>query len=291
MNTRKFLDIFLELGKIRITVFVAFSTSIGYVLYSGKIDANLILPILGVFLLAVGSSALNHLQEAEFDKVMARTKNRPLPTNAVTKQFVFFFVIFFILLGSVILYYVGISSLILGLITLFWYNFVYTPLKKIIALAVVPGSLIGALPPLIGWVSAGGNILDPVGIALALLFFIWQVPHFWLLLLLFDNEYKAAGYPTLTEKFNKYQLKRISFIWIVALFVNSLLIPFFYLPKNLIAVVMIILFSIWLLISNFNLLNDNFERAKISKSFLRLNLYILAVVFILFIDKLFLQSI
>ncbi len=291
MNYKKIFEVFVDLGKIRITVFVAFSTSIGYVLYSGKIDYNIIFPLLGVFLLAIGSSALNHLQEAEFDKAMARTKNRPLPSNTVSKNFVRMFVVVFVLLGSGILFYVGISSLILGLITLLWYNLIYTPLKKVIAMAVVPGSVIGALPPLIGWVSAGGNIFDPIGIALSLSFFIWQVPHFWLLLLLFDTEYRQAGYPTLTEKFNKFQLKRISFIWIVALFANSILIPFFYFPNNLISVFIIILVSIWLLISNISLLNENFDRGVIRKSFFKLNLYILVVVFTLFIDKLLLQSI
>ncbi|HPN38027.1 MAG TPA: protoheme IX farnesyltransferase [Melioribacteraceae bacterium] len=291
MNLKKLIKIFFDLGKIRITVFVAFSTSIGYVLYSGKIDLNIIPPLLGVFFLAVGSAALNHLQEYKFDKIMARTQNRPLPSNLVTKKFVLIFVIFFVVLGSLILYLVNISSLILGLITLFWYNLVYTPLKKIIAMAVVPGSLIGALPPLIGWVSSGGDIFNPIGLSLALTFFIWQVPHFWLLLLLFDKEYKEAGYPTLTEKFNKLQLKRISFIWIIALFVNSLLIPFFYFPKNLISVSIIIVCSIWLLTSNISLLKDSFDKTQIKKNFLNLNLYILFVVFTLFIDKLFLQSI
>ncbi len=291
MDLKKLIQVFIDLGKIRITVFVAFSTSIGYVLYSGKIDLFIILPLLGVFFLAVGSSALNHLQEADFDKVMSRTKNRPLPSKTVTKKFVFGFILFFVLIGSLILYYVSLSSLILGLITLLWYNGIYTPLKKVMAMAVVPGSVIGALPPLIGWVSAGGNLFDPTGIALALSFFIWQVPHFWLLLLLFDTEYKEAGYPTLTEKFSKYQLKRISFIWIFALFVNSLLIPFFYFPKNLFAVFIIIAFSIWLLVSSFRLLKENFDKNIVKKSFLNLNLYILIVVFTLFIDKLFLQSI
>ncbi len=289
MTFKKLIKIFFELGKIRITVFVAISTSIGYVLYSGKIDINIILPILGVFFLAVGSSALNHLQEEQYDKIMARTKNRPLPSQAVSRFFVVNFVIFFVLLGILLLFKVNLSSLILGIITLIWYNGIYTPLKKVIAMAVVPGSVIGALPPLIGWVAAGGNILDATGLALALSFFIWQVPHFWLLLLIFDKEYKEAGYPTLTEKFSEFQLRRISFVWIMALFVNSLLIPFFYIPKNLVAVLIIIASSVWLLYSSYYLLKENFDKQNVKKNFYKLNFYILIVVFTLFIDKLFLN--
>lgn len=289
MSFNKLLKIFFELGKIRITVFVAISTSIGYVLFSGKINLHIILPVLGVFFLAVGSSALNHLQEEQYDKIMARTKHRPLPSQTVSRSFVVSFVVFFVLLGAFLLYKVNLSSLTLGIITLIWYNGIYTPLKKVIAMAVVPGSVIGALPPLIGWVAAGGKILDPTGLALALSFFIWQVPHFWLLLLLFDKEYKEAGYPTLTEKFSEFQLRRISFVWIVALFVNSLLIPFFYIPKNLIAVLVIIAFSVWLLYSSYYLLKENLDKKNIRNNFYKLNFYILVVVFTLFIDKLFLN--
>ncbi len=71
----------------------------------------------------------------------------------------------------------------LGIFTLLWYNLVYTPLKRITAFAVLPGALIGAMPPLIGWTAAGGNPLDMEIMAVAFLLFVGQMPHYWLLLL------------------------------------------------------------------------------------------------------------
>ena len=288
---KDFIDIILELGKVKITIFVSFSTFIGYVLSKGSVDLFVLKPILGVFFLAVSASALNHLQEKEFDKVMERTKGRPLPSGKVSVLFVVVFILLFFILGTLILLNVDLNALLLGWLTFFWYNGVYTPLKKKIALAVVPGSLIGAFPPLIGWVSAGGDISNPTGLALALAFFIWQIPHFWLLLLLYDKEYKQAGYPTLTDLFNNEQLKRISFVWILSLFTSSLFIPLFNFPKNLIATGLIIIMGVWLVYNSKSLLLKNFDKNNIRNNFMKLNIYVLLVVLILFIDKLYLQSI
>ena len=80
----------------------------------------------------------------------------------------------------------------LGFLTVIWYNIVYTYLKRISSLAVIPGSLIGALPPLVGWASSGSSIFSPRPLGIALFFFIWQIPHFWLLLLNFGGDYEKT---------------------------------------------------------------------------------------------------
>ena len=86
-----------------------------------------------------------------------------------------------ILSGSLILYLAANPlALLLGWLALVWYNLVYTFLKRITPHAVIPGSFIGAIPPLIGWVAAGGSLLDFRAWVLALFFFVWQVPHFYL---------------------------------------------------------------------------------------------------------------
>jgi protoheme IX farnesyltransferase len=286
-----YLNIYLELAKVRITFFVSFSTGIGYILQKGELDFQIIFPILGVFLLAGGSSALNHFQERGTDLLMERTKNRPIPAKKISTRGVIVFASILVLTGSFFLiYFANLISLVLGLITLVWYNLIYTPLKRINALAVVPGSVIGALPPVIGWTAAGGNPLDYQAIALALFFFIWQIPHFWLLLLIHGKDYENAGFPTLTQIFSNRQLSRITFIWIAALVVSSFLIPVFELHSNRISVIGLFLLGAGLLFSTRIILSKYLERVTFRNAFISINLYVLIVVLFLSIDKLFLTE-
>ena len=217
-NKKGIIQILLELGKVRITLFVAVSTSVGFILASGKVTWQMFFVTLGVFLLACGSSALNHYQERNTDALMSRTKLRPIPSGAVTPHAALLIVILLSAAGLVILYFSGgLMVLLLGLLALAWYNAFYTPLKKATALAVVPGALIGSIPPVMGYVAAGGKVMNPEILALALFFFIWQVPHFWLLLMIYAKDYEKAGFPVLTSLFNTKQLTKITFAWIVPL--------------------------------------------------------------------------
>ncbi|HKK11171.1 MAG TPA: UbiA family prenyltransferase, partial [Bacteroidales bacterium] len=77
-----------ELGKLRISMSVALTTFTGYLMYSGEINAGIIWPTLGIFILSMGSAALNHFQEVNLDSNMPRTQQRPLPTHAVSHRFV-----------------------------------------------------------------------------------------------------------------------------------------------------------------------------------------------------------
>lgn len=278
---------FLELAKVRITFFVAFSTAIGFIQFAGEISFRIIAPSLGVFILACGSSAINHFQEKKTDALMERTKNRPLPSGKVSSFSGMIYAIVLILSGSALIYFSsGLLALILGWTALVWYNLFYTPLKRKFALAVVPGSIIGAIPPLIGWVSAGGYIWDPQAIALALFFFVWQIPHFWLLLLILGPDYERAGFPTLTKIFSDAQLSRITFMWIIALFISSLLIPLFSFSAHIITLMLLLLVGVWLIYSTRRIVVDFINKAVFKKAFYLINIYVLIVVVILSIDKL-----
>lgn len=292
MNTlKKYLDIFLELGKVRITFFVAFTSSVGFLLYSGNINFGIILPTLGVFLLACGSSALNHYQEKDKDALMDRTKGRPIPSGRISPDGALIYAFVLIVISSLIIFYSSnITALILGWINLFWYNAVYTPLKRINSLAVIPGSIIGALPPVIGWAAAGGYLFDPKILAVALFFFIWQIPHFWLLLMIYGKDYENAGYPTLTKIFSNKQLSRITFIWIAALATSCLLIPLFDVSRNFITTILIIAFGFALVWKSKNILTNYIEKIIFRQAFLQINLYVLAIVLILSLDKLLLKE-
>ncbi len=286
------LNIFLELGKVRITFFVAFSTAIGYILFAQSITLQMITVSLGVFLLAAASSALNHFQEGDTDALMNRTKSRPIPSGRISKEGTFLFAMILFFAGSAVVYFSSnFTALFLGWIALFWYNIIYTPMKKKNAMAVVPGSVIGAIPPVIGWTAAGGSPFDPTILALALFFFIWQIPHFWLLLLILDKDYQQAGFPTLTMIFSKIQLSRITFVWIAALAISSLLIPLFDLTSNLATSIILLSFGAALIFMTKDLLAFKFENKVFKYAFYYVNFYVLLVVLVLSVDKLIFTAI
>jgi protoheme IX farnesyltransferase len=287
----KNIAILLELCKVRITFFVALSSSVGFILHSGSVSGLMFVTAFGVFILASGSSALNEYQERNFDLLMERTKNRPIPSGSISETNAFIISVIFILIGLAIIFFSSnIYAMLLGLLAFVWYNLLYTPLKRKYVMAVVPGSLIGAIPPVIGWTSSGGNPFDLQIITVAIFFFIWQIPHFWLLLLIYGNDYASAGFPTLTMKFSNSQLSRITFIWIVALAVSGLLIPAFNVAANIYSLIAMILFGAWLLWDTRLILSGYMEKINFRKAFVTVNLYVLAIVVIISIDKLLLQE-
>ena len=285
---RKHTDIIFELGKVRITFFVALTTSVGYLVYSANLTWNMILPAFGVFLLACASASLNHYQERKTDALMNRTKSRPIPSGRIEPGYAVSMAALFLFAGSFMIFFSSnITALIIGWITLLWYNAVYTPMKKKYALAVIPGSLIGALPPVIGYTAAGGSPFNIQIMILALFVFIWQIPHFWLLLLIFGNDYERAGFPTLVQKYSEGKLSRITFIWIVILVFASMLIPGFRLSSYLLSFILILLFGLWLLVNSSEILSEQFGNRKLfSRTFFKINIYVLAVILIISIDKL-----
>lgn len=283
-NILGFLEILSELTKFRITFFVAVTTLVGYLLQSGGIEINMILPTLGVLVLACGASSLNEYQERNIDSKMKRTSSRPIPSGRLSEQNSLIISFTFILVGSFILLLSSSTVLFLGLFTLLWYNAVYTPLKQKTAIAILPGSLVGALPPVIGWVAAGGAIYDPKIIALSSFMFIWQIPHFWLLLLMYDDEYREAGFPTLSKIFSFTQITKITFTWISILILSSIV---FYsselLMSNLSNFILIIsgvvtfYFSLPVLRSK--------QKKIFGKTFLLINAYVLSILIIISIEN------
>ena len=218
--------ILLELSKVRIAVLSMASTVAGYVLAARGFPVGGLVPLFSVFLLACGAATINQYQDRDIDGVMERTRNRPIPSGRISPGAA--------LLSGVVLVCVGTAGLmgnplaaLLGLVTVGWYNGIYTPLKRVTAFAAIPGGVVGAIPPVIGWVSGGGSPGDARIIAVAFFFFVWQVPHFWLLLMRIGGDYERAGLPSLTAVFSRRQLTRITFVWMIATAFACLLIPFF----------------------------------------------------------------
>lgn len=283
----KITKILFELTKIKITFFVTVTTAFGYIAATGHFDLKIIPVLVGVLLLAFGSASLNHYQEKDFDSMMSRTRSRPIPSGRISPTNVLIISILFVFAGSmVLLFWTNLLALGLGLLNLVWYNFIYTYMKRKSAFAIVPGSLVGAIPPAIGWVAAGGPLLDPQILVISFFFFIWQIPHFWLLLLVLDKDYRQAGFPTLTEIFSRAQLSRITFIWIIATAVTGIMIPLFGIVTDNWVNISLFLSGIVLTWKAFGLLADTNDFSVFNHNFRYINYFALTVVFLVSIDKL-----
>ncbi len=281
------MKILLDLVKIRITVLVSITTGFGYLLARGGLDFDVLWPVVGIFLTACGSAAVNHLQESDVDMRMMRTRNRPLPSGSLSRVEVVVIAVALVASGSVILYVTNGGLVMgLGLLALVWYNVVYTPMKRRNPFAVVPGSIIGSIPPVVGWVAGGGDFSSPESILLAFFFFIWQIPHFWLLLLFLDRDYVSSGLPTIMSRFNEAQLSRITFAWIVATALSGLLFPLFHLVEGWVTVVMIILSAGALIVYSAGLLRCDTGRLAFRRAFMGINYFVLYMVVVISIDKL-----
>ena len=190
---------YFELLKFRLTFLVVFSAGIGYMLgLNTNINAvHLSIFLLGGFLITGGANIINQIIEIDLDKLMVRTRLRPLPTGRVQKNEAIIFSIILILSGTVLLVgYINLLSAFVTLFSAYLYAFVYTPLKQKSSIAVLIGAIPGALPPLIGWIAATGSI-NMEGSLLFFIQFIWQFPHFWAIAWVLDDDYQKAGFKLL----------------------------------------------------------------------------------------------
>jgi len=273
---RERLDIILELVKVRIAILSTMSTITGYILAAHAFPWVAWVPLFGVFCLACGAAALNEYQERELDARMSRTRGRPIPSGRITPAGALVLSIGFIAAGTVCLMGQPVAAL-LGLVTVAWYNGVYTGLKRVTAFAAIPGGVVGAIPPVIGWVSGGGAAGDPRILAVAFFFFVWQVPHFWLLLMRIGGDYERAGLPSLTAVFSRRQLTRVTFVWMLATSVACLLIPLYGVSTNAWIHVGFVAAGVWLAWHATRMLRTD----GATLAFREINLYALMVISLL----------
>jgi len=218
------LKMLAEFTKVRIAAMATLTAAVGYALSPGMGNIGFGWMLAGVFLLACGAGALNQVQERAIDALMPRTRNRPLPTGRMTTMQGRVVAVGLILLGLVMLL-PSTTVVMLGAATVMSYNGVYTWLKRVSRFAAIPGGVVGALPPVIGYAAGGGSVFDPAIVAVAVFFFVWQVPHYWILLLRFGDEYELAGLPTLTSVLSRRQLARLTWMWMIATGVVCMTLP------------------------------------------------------------------
>ena len=196
--------VIFELTKFRLSLLVSFSAIFGFILATDNIIFFdlLVLGMSGYFVTAA-SVINNQIIEKDLDSKMDRTKDRPLPTNRISKRNSFITSIFFMVIGLTIMtLYFNMVAGLLSLVSLFLYTFIYTPLKRIGPIAVFVGAIPGALPPLIGWVAFSGEITMEAIIIFSIQF-IWQFPHFWAIAWIYHDDYKKVGFKLLPSKGEK----------------------------------------------------------------------------------------
>jgi len=191
---------YVALTKPRLNVLVVATSAAGYYLgATSPVNAAVFLAtVLGTAFVAGGAAALNQVYERDTDALMRRTRTRPLPSGRVSPAEARVFGVALSIAGLALLtaFSTWLASL-LALATLVIYLFVYTPLKRLSPSATIVGAVPGALPPLIGWVASHGTIALG-GLALFLIVFLWQIPHFMAIAWMYREDYGAAGFPMLT---------------------------------------------------------------------------------------------
>jgi protoheme IX farnesyltransferase len=223
---------FAQLFKFPISMMSTVSAATGYVAYTHALNWRL-LPMSGaVLILAFAACALNEAQEHKLDALMDRTRRRPIPSGKISVAGA---VVLASALGAVALVSLwlmgGAVAAGLGGLAVIWYNGIYTYLKRVSSLASVVGSVIGAIPPAIGWVCAGGGLDGPI-LALSFFLLMWQVPHFWLLALGISGDYEQAQFPTFVRAIGTESLSRVTFMWTAATAASALLLPIFGLSSS-----------------------------------------------------------
>lgn len=274
---------FLILTKFKLSFTVSLSLVFAFVLAKSTIDFQIVYPFLGVLLLALGVSSLNQVQEYKEDALMPRTMNRPIAANrlSVKNGFIISFLLILFAFG-----FIYLSMKMLGVIifssVVIMYNLFYTKAKKRTIYAAVYGAVLGVIPPMIGWLSANKDITDIEFIALGLFYFIWQIPHFWLLTLKYNRDYKKANFPTVVDKFGIEGLERITFIWLLLTVIAGLFLILVFSSISLPIIILLIAVNIYTVYSIFQLRIKH----QYIKNFITINFYMILSLSLLMIDKL-----
>lgn len=256
---------YYELLKVRLSFLVAFSSGFGYVLGShGAIHwGNFIAFCVGGFLVSGGAITINQVLEVEYDKVMKRTMDRPLPTNRVGKVEAAVYAGLLLLIGfSLLLIFTNVLTVLISILSMLLYSFVYTPLKRVGPIAVFVGAIPGALPPLLGWVAATGQISYEAMIIFGIQF-IWQFPHFWAIAWLADDDYKKAGFKLLPAGGKKDMRTAIN-IMIYTLFLLPLgLLPAKFGVAGINSGIIATICGVLFLAQTFSLMRDNSRKSAL----------------------------
>jgi protoheme IX farnesyltransferase len=211
--------------KLPLSLAIAAASVAGFILGPRASTGAGVLFFVGILMLAGGCGALNNYQDRDLDARFRRTRWRPLPSGRIKPKAALIVALVLIGGGLSVLALVEPWVAALGVVALCFYNVLYTPLKRKTLWALVPGVVCGMLPPSMGWVAAGGPPLALEVWSLMILFAVWQIPHFWLLMLSHGDEYRGKAELKLTGRLTLPQIERILMVWVTSLGAIILCLP------------------------------------------------------------------
>ena len=290
MQDNKFtFSSFIEITKLRLSASVVFSSVISYLIGMSEFDFEIFLYlVVGGLMMVSASNIFNQVIERDLDALMQRTKGRPLPMGQISVNNALVLGFTFVIAGLTFLYIINPLCAMLGAISIFIYACVYTPLKLITPLSVFVGAIPGAIPFMLGWVAAT-NELGVEALALFLMQFFWQFPHFWAIAWWQNDEYEKAGFKMLPtgrkDKSTTFQIIFYSF-WAIIMSI----VPYFNVTGDLslstYGLVIVLMLGMFLLFYSFQLFKTSTtQNAKVLMYVSILYLTLVQIVYL--IDNLF----
>ncbi len=259
------LKVYKELVKMRLSLLVSFSSAFGYTLaMGGTVNwTQLAMLFVGGFLISGASCTINQVWEKEYDGLMKRTEKRPLPTSRIAPTEALWFAGVLTVVGIfILLQWTNPLTTGLAVLSMILYSFVYTPLKRVGPIAVFVGAFPGALPPLLGWTAATGDITHAALIIFGIQF-IWQFPHFWAIAWVADEDYKKAGFRLLPVKGEK-DTKTAFQIMTYTLFLIPLgLLPAYFGMTGINSAVVVTVCGVLFLASTIKLMQDQSRKSAL----------------------------
>jgi len=240
---------YLQLIKPSLSIMVVFSSVMCYLLVPGVVYNWIMILLLfaGGMLVTGSANAINQVVEKDTDAVMKRTAKRPVASGRMTVEEGWGFAILTGAAGVFILgYYFNWLAAGLAAFSLFLYAFIYTPLKKVSAIAVFVGAFPGALPCLIGW-AAGDNKLSAGGWVLFALQFLWQFPHFWAIAWIAHQDYTTAGFKLLPAEKGPTKYTAIQTIMYSLLLIPVGVIPYFMHMSGVVSLLIVLLANLFMI--------------------------------------------
>ncbi len=250
--TSVFTD-FKEITKAGLAISVLFSSIAGYLLgfdSSHPFDWRVLIAlIIGGYCMVGASNAYNQVIEKDLDKLMDRTKNRPVPAGRMSTTAALLVATVLMIIGLALLYWINPKTSMFGAVSIFLYTCVYTPLKQMTPLSVFVGAFPGAIPFMMGWVAATGSFGIEAG-TLFLIQFFWQFPHFWAIGWFLYEDYEKAGFFMLPSGKRDTSTAFQTILYTIWLIIASLLPALGYTGQlflSPIAAVAVLVLGLWML--------------------------------------------
>ncbi|MGB0392020.1 MAG: heme o synthase [Salibacteraceae bacterium] len=283
------VKVYAAFTKMRLASLVVFSAVISYLYAAPTIDLlTLTLLSIGGFLVTGAANGMNQIIEKDFDKLMERTAERPIPSGQMSVSEGFIVVAISGILGIFMLgYFINPLSGLLGAMAMIMYAGIYTPMKRKTSWAVIVGAFPGAIPPLLGYVAYTGKFGLVPGI-LFIIQFAWQLPHFWSIAWKLDEDYKKGGFTLLPINGKKDGASAWVILITSLLMIPAGLLPFYFGETTIYSGVIITLLALWMVYYSVKLVQSRDDKMALKimfASFAYLPLTQLALMF----DKIFLM--